>query len=98
MYTKGKWVKTANDIVVKDNEGGQFRIASLVRHIGEAQKEDEANARLIVAAPNLLAALQQISREEDYRRKLCGTSDLSSPPLPKSIIQNIADEAIASAE
>ncbi len=48
--------------------------------------------------PDLLAALEEIRTEEEYRRKLCNTSDLRSQPIPKSIIENIAIKAIAKAE
>lgn len=47
------------------------------------------------AAPDLYEALEKIRATEKYRRQLIGTSDLSSPELPKGEIERIAEAAIA---
>ena len=45
-------------------------------------------------APKLKKALEEIRREEEYRRKLCSAA-LDSPLLPKGKIENIAEQALA---
>ena len=54
-HTKGKWEFNGRDIIVGQNIGQQ-RICTLVEHRDEYRAEDEANARLIAAAPDLLEA------------------------------------------
>ncbi len=82
----------------------QIRGWGHLQYLGEEKgiEIQEANARRIVQCVNsydgLVEALDKIRKEEKYRRKLCDTSDLSSPPIPKGIIENIAIEAIAEAE
>ncbi len=112
MHTEGKW--EVNSTIIQDGTGytiaqvwPDIRVPS---DVSLSLMKD--NARLIAAAPEtakerdelkavnaeLLEALNKIYSIEDYRRKLCGISDLSSPPLPKSEIQKIAKAAIAKAE
>lgn len=54
-------------------------------------------AKLKQQRDELLAALGKIYSIEVYQRKLIGLSDLSSPELPESEIEQIAKEAIANA-
>jgi len=56
------------------------------------------HCQLHKAAPKLLAACEKLYDIEEYRRKLCRASDLSSPELPLSEIQQIAKQAIAEAK
>lgn len=51
MITQGKWEKMRRDIVVKEGDGGLFKICSMIQHIGKAAEEDKDNAQLIVNAP-----------------------------------------------
>jgi len=79
-HTKGKWeLNSCGDIVVKDlSESpcvvGQTRIAHVIKHAPCWVEEDEANAHLIVAAPQLLAACERI-------KKLCWV-DIGQPKAP----------------
>ena len=56
-HTKGEWKFNDRDIVVGQNIGQQ-RICTMIKHRDEYQAEDEANVRLITAAPDLLAACE----------------------------------------
>ena len=55
-HTKGKWQFNGRDIIVGQNIGQQ-RICTLVEHRDKYKAEDEANAKLIAAAPSMLDAL-----------------------------------------
>ncbi len=56
-HTKGTWKFNGRDIVVGQNIGQQ-RICTIIEHRDEFKEEDEANAKLIAAAPDLLSACE----------------------------------------
>lgn len=61
-HTKGPWSYIGNgDVVAKSDKycGGEKDIASVFLTVND---EDEANARLIAAAPDLLKALEELSK------------------------------------
>ncbi len=91
-HTKGKWETRWRDIVVKDNNGGQFRICTMIQHINEAEKEDKANARLIAAAPELLEACKAM------KKILSAIAASRSLTVKEWEIFGNAEQAIAEAE
>ena len=58
-HTKGEWKFNGFDIIVGENIG-QKRICTMIEHRAEFKKEDEADANLIAAAPDLLVALKDL--------------------------------------
>ena len=60
-HTKGEWKFNGRDIIVGQNIGQQ-RICTMIEHRDEYQVEDEANARLIVAAPDLLVVCKDAKK------------------------------------
>jgi hypothetical protein len=68
-YTPGPWVVDANSelplAVIRDDENGEG-----VAEIGERTAENEANARLIAAAPELYAACQAYFNTPERANKM----------------------------
>lgn len=95
--TPGPWEVDENLIV--DNDG--LRIAD-VYHMESVKKgATEANARLLAAAPDLLAALRSIRQEAELaQEEWVGVTADYSPKWawPLKVIAVKADEAIAKAK
>ena len=68
-HTKGEWKFNGRDIVVGQNIGQQ-QICTIIEHRDEHKTEDEANARLIAAAPDLLAACEEMSKYFNFPGEL----------------------------
>jgi len=65
-HTPGPWRVNAHDICA-----GSDAVAGVYGTTGYAPEEAQANARLIAAAPDLLAALRLYVRLDDDRRAGC---------------------------
>lgn len=63
-HTPGPWEADFDDVV--DSEG--YRIAAVSEHDGQY----EANARLIAAAPDMLAALRDVTETHNGKCDSCG--------------------------
>ena len=61
MHTPGPWTATATDCIF--DEPALWTIGDRCGVIAEVQSHNEADARLIAAAPVLLATLQELRRQ-----------------------------------
>lgn len=61
-HTKGPWEARNGEVTTRQIEGRSFRRIAAVQDygIGSLPEVDEANARLIAAAPDLLAAAEAV--------------------------------------
>ncbi len=84
-HTKGKWELDNLAIYVTEFGGGRLWIATVCVGLPKGQKEETANARLIAAAPDLLAAC------------LMAREWLGSDIVATSEAQEQMDKAIAAA-
>lgn len=55
-YTKGKWFVDEGGNIVAENDGEPRTVAE----VWEIENEEEANARLIASAPELLEACEEL--------------------------------------
>jgi hypothetical protein len=60
MHTKGPWEARNGEVTTQQIDGRSYRRIAAVQDygLGSLPEVDEANARLIAAAPDLLAALR----------------------------------------
>ena len=73
QHTQGPWKVLDGSILCEQvNAYGNFHIASFDRGDHQLTDEDEANARLIAAAPGLLAACRIILDAADFNGNLRG--------------------------
>ena len=63
-HTKGPWEAHNGEVTTAQISGRSYRRIAAVQDygMGAAPEVDEANARLIAAAPDLLAACQRVKR------------------------------------
>ena len=90
-HTPGPWLvhpDVPGQIVVDDGEGGTFLVAEVERAMQSA--EGDANARLIAAAPDLLAALRIIAygiigrMDASYAEVVEGMTDIAKAALARA--------------
>ena len=68
-HTPGPWeLRGTQTIIGADSTV----VATVNRPMGGNRVQEEANARLIAAAPSLLAALQRLLHETDNGTQMCG--------------------------
>ena len=86
--------KTGADVATiyhKDHDGWQ------IVNGGDYAETSRANARLMAASPDLLAAVQQLvatlHSTYDVFEDLCKTGNMSANPLDTHVVQDIADQA-----
>jgi len=89
-HTPGPW-QVSNDNVVHN---GEARVAKVLRHRGW-ESDDEANARLIAAAPEMLEALHGILSQENAA--VIGNGGPWNDPVTRAAF-NAVRAAIAKAE
>jgi len=92
-HTKGEWKFNGKDIIVGQNIGQQ-RICTMIEHREEYKTEDEANARLIAAAPDLLAACEDFMElaEWDKEKFAYTVSDFCHSQIKKAIAKAISEK------
>lgn len=75
MYTPGPWQAKDGEVTTQRLEGRSFRRIAAVQDygVGSLREVDDANARLIASAPELLAVLIQAIESEGY--SLSGPTD-----------------------
>ena len=103
MHTQGKWKRMRRDISVVDDKGRELRICTMIQHTGNTAKEnqDEANARLIAAAPETKRQHDALLEACKAMTKQCETFNWNtSLPQTKDIDKQIeqAQKAIKQAE
>ena len=109
-FTPGPWFvsseKTRDEDIVIWSDGGEWEIAYVRSDCGnhpddQAQVESEANARLIMAAPDLLESLEAVlaDLQEAYDRNPEATAEWRSEIAPESFGYSVgyAKAAIAKA-
>jgi hypothetical protein len=79
-HTPGPWVRrniaSARDIYIAEaNDGGAPSVAIVPTRVSRLADEEDANARLIAAAPDLLAALRRIVASDDAHATLHAPDD-----------------------
>ncbi len=105
QYTPGPWTFDGSAVFPDDgNEDSTFTIAEVCKHGKEVQADkrrvehklmderDTANARLIAAAPDLLAACEELLEDQCHAIKQCGYDPKDSDTI------NRARAAIAKAK
>lgn len=67
-HTRGPWEASNGEVTTQQVEGRSFRRIAAVQDygLGCEPEVDEANARLIAAAPELFAALQQATARLEF--------------------------------
>lgn len=77
-HTPGPWEAHNGEVTTRQENGRSYRRIAAVQDygIGSLVEVDEANARLIAAAPDLLEALKDLS---DWGRTYTSPLDANSP-------------------
>ena len=94
-YTKGPWgVFNHNGTICIDNRGGDGRRPCIVDWPGfdgneMSRKENEANAQLIAAAPDLLEALLavEMARHTDAKEDWLKATELTDAAIVKATVR-----------
>jgi hypothetical protein len=104
-HTPGRWVVDHSDsltlVLAEDNDprssGGPWNIAQVYFGAGHDEDPQEANARLIAAAPDLLEALRAVVKDRAYQ-KLTGPPHFTSAPTESEWKRESAERAWAMVE
>jgi hypothetical protein len=97
QHTPGPWLKSGCIVLSNDEDRGmRFAIAERVR--GRNAEDQEANARLISAAPELLKVLKTI--EDDFKKYGCCRANMSDGEFTQDYTtrRELVEAAIAKAE
>ena len=100
-HTPGPWRTTGPNVRTDTDQGTGALVATVKDHFADTETpeaEKAANARLIAAAPYLLAALREIVMHWESMRRGGEMGKIKSKDTEMRLIGRVAREAIAKAE